>query len=662
MLLAAGALALACRSTTPPTAPAAPPATRFEAAPLDLRARLLVLEQEKRVDAALLDAASSHGDATVRRAAAHAAGSLADPGARRWLEPLARDPDAHVRAEAAVAFGALADRSAVPTLSALLDDREPGPAAAAARSLGLIGGEEAESAIVGAAAQGKGGRARSYILTALARFSSERSAAAARAAAESAADVGERRAAIYGFARRPRPSSREALVQALGGPDGDAAAFAARGLGILGEAAGAAPLASALARPEPAVQAEALGSIEKIEKAHPGAFPRERIGAVAELASASDANVALPAISALRAFVSDRDAFRILHTQSVSGRGRRREVALIAEAAGLRADAGGRLEEAAESGEESLRAAAAAATAYLPEPSALRDRLLEDPSARVREAAVGAISADAAHRVEIERVLSDSDAGVRSAALDRLAEIRDPAILPAVSQALERAREDGIPDAALSAVAAAASFSSGEGSAALQAALSLPRPIVRWSARRALAARPGADAAALPPVVFPVRYGEAECRAILERAGRRSRARLTTSRGTFVIELDSVHAPLTVRNFVDLARRKFFDGTVIHRVVPAFVVQAGDPDATGHGGPGWEIPDEANLLRYTRGTVGMALQGADTGGSQFFVTLSPQPHLEGRYPVFGRVAAGEDVLERIEQGDRLVSVIVEEAP
>jgi cyclophilin family peptidyl-prolyl cis-trans isomerase len=110
-------------------------------------------------------------------------------------------------------------------------------------------------------------------------------------------------------------------------------------------------------------------------------------------------------------------------------------------------------------------------------------------------------------------------------------------------------------------------------------------------------------------------------------------------------------APLTVDNFVTLARKGFFDNVVIHRVVSDFVVQAGDPRADGAGGPGYAIRDELNERPYLRGTVGMALDWADTGGSQFFITHSPQPHLDARYTVFGRVISGMDVVDKIVQGD-----------
>ena len=117
---------------------------------------------------------------------------------------------------------------------------------------------------------------------------------------------------------------------------------------------------------------------------------------------------------------------------------------------------------------------------------------------------------------------------------------------------------------------------------------------------------------------------------------------------------------MTVDSFAALARKGFFDGTTIHRVVPDFVVQAGDPRGDGTGGPDYALRDELNPLPYVRGRVGMALSGPDTGGSQWFVTLSRQPHLDGAYTVFGEVIAGMDVVERIEQNDRLLSVRVRE--
>ena len=133
-------------------------------------------------------------------------------------------------------------------------------------------------------------------------------------------------------------------------------------------------------------------------------------------------------------------------------------------------------------------------------------------------------------------------------------------------------------------------------------------------------------------------------------------AYVDTSKGVVQVELAALDAPLTVENFVALARRGYFDGLRIHRVVPAFVVQDGDPRGDGSGGPGFSIRDELNDRAYGRGTVGMALSGPDTGGSQWFVTHTPQPHLEGRYTVFGKVVQGMDVVDRLEVGDTITRI------
>ena len=126
---------------------------------------------------------------------------------------------------------------------------------------------------------------------------------------------------------------------------------------------------------------------------------------------------------------------------------------------------------------------------------------------------------------------------------------------------------------------------------------------------------------------------------------------IDTDKGTIELELAVIDAPLTVGSFIALARKGFFRNVAIHRLVPDFVVQAGDPRGDGEGGPGFTIRDELNELPYLRGTVGMALDWEDTGGSQFFITHSPQPHLDARYTVFGRVVAGMDVVDQLVQWD-----------
>jgi len=132
---------------------------------------------------------------------------------------------------------------------------------------------------------------------------------------------------------------------------------------------------------------------------------------------------------------------------------------------------------------------------------------------------------------------------------------------------------------------------------------------------------------------------------------------IETDHGNLVILLYAADAPLTVQNFLRLVDRRYFNGSRWHRVVPNFVVQDGDPRGDGNGGPGWAIRDEINRWRYGAGTVGMALSGPDTGGSQFFITHSPQPHLDGGYTVFGQLTQGGDALAQIVQGDRIRRIV-----
>ena len=136
-------------------------------------------------------------------------------------------------------------------------------------------------------------------------------------------------------------------------------------------------------------------------------------------------------------------------------------------------------------------------------------------------------------------------------------------------------------------------------------------------------------------------------------------ATIVTDKGVIKIELYENRAPITTKNFIDLAESGFYDGLTFHRVIRGFMIQGGDPDGNGRGGPGYVIPDEFHPeLKHTTGTLSMANAGPNTGGSQFFITESPQPHLDNKHSVFGQVIEGQDVVVKIEQGDVMVSVII----
>jgi peptidylprolyl isomerase len=179
--------------------------------------------------------------------------------------------------------------------------------------------------------------------------------------------------------------------------------------------------------------------------------------------------------------------------------------------------------------------------------------------------------------------------------------------------------------------------------------------LVRTAAIEALAKK-GVDSSA--------RLGEFETsitdesfNAIFRAYKKNPTATITTDRGDITIELRYDKAPRTVHNFVTLAEKGFYNGLIFHRVVPNFVVQGGDPTGTGFGGPGYTIRSQYNDLEYSAGAVGMASSGKDTEGSQFFITHSPQPHLDDRYTLFGYVTSGQDVVDQIRLGDKIKQIV-----
>lgn len=291
-------------------------------------------------------------------------------------------------------------------------------------------------------------------------------------------------------------------------------------------------------------------------------------------------------------------------------------------------------------------------------------RLALDDDGRVRAAFTSALAslADSAAvrapvRARLRSLLADDDVGVRSTALAALRRGATTDDLAAALTSYLRSLADRDNDARLAFWQLADSVARrGVLPDSLEGRMSaLPRPLdplERMAAARLtrFAAWRDSLGAARPLVWYEERAREsADASPVL---------RIVTDHGTLELALFVADAPITVYNIVSLAKRGYFDGQMFHRVVPNFVVQAGDPRGDGNGGPGYAIRDEINRHRYQRGTLGMALSGPNTGGSQFFVTHSPQPHLDGGYTVFGQVLSGWDVLDRIAQGDRIARVTV----
>jgi len=137
-------------------------------------------------------------------------------------------------------------------------------------------------------------------------------------------------------------------------------------------------------------------------------------------------------------------------------------------------------------------------------------------------------------------------------------------------------------------------------------------------------------------------------------------ATIETAKGNLVLELFASDVPVTVNNFVFLARDGFYDGSYFHRVMPGFMAQGGDPTGTGSGTPGYTFPDEFTSHTHVTGALSMANSGANTNGCQFFITYEPQHHLDGHHSVFGQLIEGMEVLKKLQNGDVIKRIVIEE--
>jgi cyclophilin family peptidyl-prolyl cis-trans isomerase/HEAT repeat protein len=294
--------------------------------------------------------------------------------------------------------------------------------------------------------------------------------------------------------------------------------------------------------------------------------------------------------------------------------------------------------------------------------------LTSDPDARVRAIAFGAIVPTASMPLEdsvhslLIKGLRDPDFYVRATVIGMLADRPSTVDLSAILTSYSQAGRDSVNDARLAAIQYVAALWKKDSSSLNATWLSylaqtpVPTDPLERDAGKGVPA--WAKWGSVAPKARASAWYEAVVRDIVVPAstGKTLNATINTERGAIQLELFGVDAPITVWNFLSLARFGYYRNTRFHRVVPNFVAQDGDPRDDGNGGPGYAIRDEMNRRRYERGALGMALSGPDTGGSQYFITHSPQPHLDGHYTVFGRVTRGYDVLDKIVQGDLITRV------
>jgi cyclophilin family peptidyl-prolyl cis-trans isomerase/HEAT repeat protein len=625
-----------------------------------------------------LDRMIADPDARIRRRSALAIGRVGlRGGVRLLLPPLASDAEPEVRQMAAFALGLLKDASAVAPLRAALHDPSPLVQGRAAEALASIGDAASPAPIAEmVAGQLKAG--------AVASIQADDVAARHEPPAE---------AFRLGVLALGRLKAYEALAGAVLGPSGEpqswwwpvasafqrtedrraagplaafarapglyGRAFAARGLGALKDAA-AIDVLAALASQWPndtrtaIVAVRALGAIGD-RKAGPalldllgtkGLDPLLHIEVVNALGAArvSAAQEPLQDLLTHRVAAIRAAAFRSLRAIDPEG--------FVMVLSGLDADRDWtvRAELASVMGTLGREVAAPRLTA-----------MLKDEDARVLPAVIAALVKIKAPGVEktLIGLLGHADVVVRAAAAAGIGELKPAGGERALADAFRAAARDTAYNARAATLDALLKYGAEAARPLLREALADKDWAVRVHAAEALAPlEPATDAQAAirpAPTGRPAAFYES---AELTGPEFSPQVYLDTEKGTIQIELAVLDAPLTCLNFMTLVRSGFLKGTEWHRVVPNFVVQDGDPRGDGEGGPGYTIRDEINERPYLRGTLGMALDWADTGGSQFFLTHSPQPHLDGRYTVFGHVVSGLEVIDRIEPHDKILRVRV----
>lgn len=253
------------------------------------------------------------------------------------------------------------------------------------------------------------------------------------------------------------------------------------------------------------------------------------------------------------------------------------------------------------------------------------------------------------------RQLTNKEITVRAVATYALSELSEENF-QALAAALEQAKADQQSDARLALLNAIGKYKTPPAISVLKAALADTDLRVRRAAANAL--RQAGEMVPAETTALP--HNEAYYTRVRRLQQKQVTVTLHTSKGLIKVQMFANDAPMTVDNFIELAKKKYFDGIVFHRIVPNFVAQGGDPRGDGGGGPGYQIRCEINTKLYQRGTMGMALSGKDTGGSQFFFCHAPPPHLDGGYTIFGQVIAGMEAVDKLTRGDVIERVEVNE--
>jgi len=598
-------------------------------------ARTIAIAEDERQFRPDLESFLKDPDPIVRARAALAVGRLQDTTTVEALAPLLEDPSADVRREAVFALGQIGAKRAGPLLLPRLADREADVVSLVLEALGKLG-DKANTRHVAHFLGVANATQRASAAVALWRLA-DSTALEPLIAHHDDPDPEVRWRVLYALEKIVEPN-RVVLIaaqHATDEPEPLVRAYAVRTMGRQKSPHATAYLLQALDDPEIAVVINAVRALQLIADttcvrcgisiaarlAHP--HPYVRVTAATALGdrfalAAADSAARRAVIDSLTAHLGDHDpatraaaARSLLQIRGAAALDRvdplLRDTSIVTRTGVM----------------DALRARAIERSQL----DVLAPRL--DPKAALPERLTAADVIGARHEMNgaalLRAGLADSSTLFVAACAAGLAEMKDSSSAPALAAAYARRKADLETDARLAIHDALRELVSAQFADSVAKANPAPEP-----------ARTYPDDFAEPP----------KERGVV----------LHTSKGDIEWSFYGHDAPQTVKNFVRLARRGYFNGNLFHRVVPNFVIQDGDPTGTGSGGPGYTIRCEYNRLHYTPGMVGMALSGKDTGGSQWFINHSPQLHLDGRYTIFAHVTRGMDVVQKIVQGDRVLRV------
>ncbi len=608
-------------------------------------------------------------EARTRRRAALAIGRVGLAEGIPALQEALGDSEVEVRQMAAFALGLIGNPSARPSLLNALKDSEPIVQGRAAEALGTIGDKGDAQAITAmvyglvqaGALKDIGADDLTYPLApsaeaarlglyALVRLGSFDGIASSVLSGGSGMPVSNWWPIAYALGRAGDARAVPSLMALLPTSGRLTAAFAARGLGALKAQNAAAALRDIVEKRQrdPAVIVESIRALAAMRDSASRAL-FQKILAEGE----GDATLRLEAATALGALHSPESVDFLIDLMSDPVPGIR-GAAIKALAATDTETFLTTLSGMDPDRDWTVRTAQAEALATLPggQGEARLRAMLQDRDQRVIPAVLRAMIAAKIPNVQdvlLDRLKAD-DFVIRATAANGLAELKATGAARALFDAFQATAGDSTYTARAAILTALNTLDPMTARPMLQQALQDKDWVLRVKAAMLLKEQGVTDTdAGMRPA--PTRPLDDATRQSIIAPQFSPHAFVQTDRGTVEIELAIIDAPLTVANFIELARKGFFNGIAIHRVVPDFVIQDGDPRGDGEGGPGYTIRDELNELPYLRGTVGMALDWKDTGGSQWFITHSPQPHLDARYTVFGRVVNGIEVVDRTQPWD-----------